>query len=32
MHIALQGAERTLTDCEMEAYLAYSTRNAHLLE
>jgi hypothetical protein len=32
MHNAMQGAERTLTDREMEAYLAYSTRNPHLLE
>jgi hypothetical protein len=32
MHNATQGAERTLTDREMEAYLTYYTRNAHLLE
>ena len=32
MHNALQGAERTLTDREMEAYLAYAIRNEHLLE
>ncbi len=32
MHNAMQGAERTLTDREMEAYVAYSTRDAHLPE
>jgi trehalose synthase len=32
MHNALQGAKRTLMDHEKEIYLAYSTRNARLLE